>query len=211
MKDIRASDTIDQLINRLYIDPIFFGRYPEKVIRRFGRFLPAGFEEDLPEMHAPLDFVGINYYESRSYRYSFLTPFTHARHSPTPAAQRSAMWEIYPGGLYRLLKRLKEEYGNPDCFITENGYPLPEKEGHDPLSDEERIVYLKDHIRAAFKAREEGVNLRGYFAWSLLDNFEWELGYDMRFGLIRVDFETLKRSWRKSAYWYRDLIKQGIV
>ncbi len=71
VKDLKAADAIDQLINRLYIDPIFFGRYPEKVIRRFGRFLPAGFEEDLPEMHAPLDFIGINYYESRSYRYSF--------------------------------------------------------------------------------------------------------------------------------------------
>ena len=165
-----------------------------------GRFLPGGFENDLAEMQTAFDFVGINYYESRSYRYSLFSPFTRAREVPTPGAKRSALWEIYPEGLYRLLVRLKDEYGNPECFVTENGYPLLEGADRERLEDEERISYLKDHILIALKARKEGVNLKGYFAWSLLDNFEWEHGYDMRFGLIRVDFETLKRAWRRSAF-----------
>ncbi len=208
-KDIEAADTMDQIINRLYIDPILLGKYPEKVVRLFGRFLPADFEADLKDMQEPMDFVGINYYTSRSYRYSFITPFTHAKEVPTPGAEKSAMWEIFPDGLYYLLIRLKEEYGNPDCYITENGCPLPEEPGRDPHKDEERICYLTDHIRAALKARELGVKLKGYFVWSLLDNFEWQHGYGMRFGLIRVDFETLKRTWRQSARWYRDLIRSG--
>jgi beta-glucosidase len=118
------------------------------------------------------------------------------------------MWEIAPEGLYQLLLRLKREYGNPPVYITENGYPLPERPGVDPLDDTERIDYLESHITQALKARSEGVDLRGYFVWSLLDNFEWELGFAMRFGLIRVDFATQQRSWRKSAHWYRERVRR---
>jgi len=208
-KDLQAAGLMDDLLNRLYIDPIMLGKYPEKVVEKFGRFLPRGWEEDLPEMTVPFDFVGVNYYTSHRYRYSPFTPFTHARQTPIAGVKSSAMWEIYPEGLYNLLMRLKNEYGNPDCLITENGYPLIEMPGADPLHDQERINYLYEHISAAGRAIKDGVNLKGYFIWSLLDNFEWQHGYNMRFGLIRVDFNTLKREWRRSAHWFRDLIKSG--
>jgi beta-glucosidase len=207
-RDVAAAGRMDQLANRLYIDPLFFGRYPEWVLRRAGRRLPRGFERDLGEMREPGDFVGITYYMRQSYRHAPLVPLLGAREAPTPGARRSAVWEIGPEGLCLLLMRLKQEYGNPPVYITENGYPLPERPGADPLDDDERIEYLDAHIAQALKARAEGADLRGYFVWSLLDNFEWELGYAMRYGLIRVDFATQKRSWRKSAHWYRERIRR---
>jgi beta-glucosidase len=118
------------------------------------------------------------------------------------------MWDIDPRGLQVLLTRVREEYGNPPVYITENGYPLPERPGSDPLDDAERIAYLDSHIEQVLRARAAGSDVRGYFAWSLLDNFEWNLGNAMRYGLIRVDFTTQARAWRKSAHWYRELIRK---
>ncbi len=207
-RDLAASERMDAFSNRLYIDPLFFGRYPPEVLNRAGRRLPRGFERDLAEMREPGDFLGLNYYNGQSTRNAPLVPILGAREVPTPGARRSAMWEIVPEGLYQLLLRLKREYGNPPVYITENGFPLPEQPGADPLDDGERVEYLQSHIAQALKARSEGVDLRGFFAWSLLDNFEWDLGYGMRFGLIRVDFATLERTWRKSAHWYRERIRQ---
>jgi beta-glucosidase len=207
-RDIRAALTMDAIANRLYIDPIFRGVYPELVLRSAEKRLPEGWDKDLSRMKEPGDFVGINYYMKRSYKYAWYMPLTHAVLKDTPGAERSEMWEVYPEGLYLLLKRLKEEYGNPPCWITENGYPLPEEDGP-VLDDEPRIRYLERHIAQVHRALAEGVDVRGYLAWSLLDNFEWNLGNRMRFGLIRTDFETLERSWKRSAYWYRDLVSSG--
>lgn len=208
-RDREAADTMDTLLNRMHFDPILLGGYPERVTRRFGRFLPDRYQEDLPAMHPALDFVGINYYMIQTYRHARFSLLTRARQVATPGARRSAMWEYQPEGFLQVLRDLRERYGNPECYITENGYPLPESEGRDPLEDDERIEYLRGHLQAVRRAMDGGSNVRGYFAWSLLDNFEWDLGYDMRFGLIRVDFTTLERAWRKSAFWYRDLIRGG--
>lgn len=207
-RDKQAARFMDQVINRSFIDPIVHGTYPADVTAKFSRFFPEGFEQDLPSMHGSFDFIGLNYYTSRSYKYSLFTIFSHAKEKYTPGYGRSAMWEIFPQGLYFLLKRLQQEYGNPECYITENGYPLPE--GEEPiLEDGERIEYLRDHINMAHRAVSQGVNLKGYYHWSLMDNFEWAHGYYMRFGLIRIDFSTLERQWKKSAHWYRDVIQRG--
>lgn len=206
-RDRRAAATMDAILNRMYLDPVLKGDYPEEIRRRFGAWLPPGFEADFPRIAVPLDFIGINYYTRAVYRWSPLTLFTRAKDVQSAEGGRSAMWEIWPEGLHRTLLRLQREYGNPTCLITENGYPLPEEPGRDPLEDGERIEYLRDHLEQAARAREAGVDVRGYFVWSLLDNFEWELGYRMRFGLIRVDFATQERAWRRSAHWYRDLIR----
>jgi beta-glucosidase len=208
-RDREAAGTMDAVLNRMYLDPVLKGAYPERILRRFGRWLPQGFERDLADIRAPIDFIGVNYYTAVSYRYAPFTLYTRAREVPTPGARRSAMWEIRPEGLYRTLMRLAQEYGNPACLITENGYPLPETPGRDSLEDAERIEYLQEHLRQARRAMQDGVDLRGYFVWSLMDNFEWHLGYDMRFGLIRVDFDTQERTWRRSAGWYRDLIRSS--
>ena len=207
LRDRQAAATMDAVLNRMYLDPVLKGDYPEEIRRRFGRWLPPGFEADLPRIAAPVDFIGINYYTRAVYRWSPLTLFTRAKDVQPAAGRRSAMWEIWPDGLYRTLLRLQREYGNPACLVTENGYPLPEEPGRDPLEDGERIEYLRDHLEQVARAREAGVDVRGYFVWSLLDNFEWDLGYQMRFGLIRVDFATQERAWRRSAHWYRSRIR----
>ena len=117
------------------------------------------------------------------------------------------MWEIYPPGLYSTLLRLKEEYGNPPCYVTENGFPLVETAGIEILDDQERIEYLTEHVAMVGRAIAHGCDCRGYFHWSLMDNFEWNLGLRMRFGLLRTDFVTQERKWKKSAVWYRNLIR----
>jgi beta-glucosidase len=158
-------------------------------------------------MKKPGTYIGINYYARNLYRWARFMPYFHASEYINPGSPRSAMWEIYPQGLHATLLRLKKEYGNPPCVVTENGYPLAETDGRDPLQDDERIAYLSDHVAMVGKALAEGVDCRGYFLWSLLDNFEWHLGLSMRFGVVRVDFKTQARQWKKSAFWYRDVVR----
>ncbi len=210
-KDEGAAATMDAIVNRMYIDPQFFGSYPERVLEIAGKRFPAGFERDLPDMREPGDFVGINYYMRQSYKHSPFIPLTRAKMIELPGAESSEMWEVYPEGLYNLLIRLRDEYGNPECYITENGYPLPEKDGVPITDDAPRISYLARHIRQAARALEDGVTLKGFYVWSLMDNFEWAFGYRMRFGLIRTDFTTLERTWKRSAYWYKDLVAKRAI
>ncbi len=204
-RDDEAAALMDDAANGMVLDAIFNKSYPGIILKKLGRFLPQGFERDLPEMQAG-EFTGINYYTRNRYRRTFLAPYLHAIEDVDRSSPRSAMWEIHPEGLFKALVRLKDLYGNPPCFITENGFPLPESGMADPLEDDERIRYIRDHLAAAARAIRAGADCRGYFYWSLLDNFEWSLGLSMRFGLIRTDFTTLERRWKKSASWYRDLI-----
>jgi beta-glucosidase len=208
-RDREAAAFMDDAGNGSILDPLFFGSYPPRIAKRLRLFLPRGFEKDLPEMKKPGTYVGINYYTRNLYRYSFFLPFMHAVEHIDAKSRRSAMWEIYPRGLINALMRLKERYGNPPCYITENGFPLPEAEGRDPLEDDDRITYIREHVAMVGLAMERGVDCRGYFHWSLLDNFEWNWGTSMRFGLIRTDFNTQERKWKKSAHWYKDLIARN--
>jgi beta-glucosidase len=205
VRDVETAALIDDLANRSVLDCVFRGTYPPRALSRLGHWLPRSLERDLAEMHRPGTYLGINYYARNLYRWSFLTPILHASEYRAPESRRSAMWEIHPEGLYRTLKRNKDDYGNPACVVTENGFPLVETPGRDPLDDRERIEYIAGHVAAIARAVAEGADCRGYFYWSLLDNFEWNLGLSMRFGLLRTDFDTQARTWKKSAYWYRDL------
>jgi beta-glucosidase len=177
------------------------------VLKAFGLFFPRRLGQDLAEMKKPGTYVGINYYARNHYSYSPFVPLLRSQEYVPPGSRRSAMWEIYPQGLYSTLLRLKEEYGNPPCYITENGFPLVESAGIEILDDQERIEYLAEHVAMAGRAIAQGCDCRGYFHWSLMDNFEWNLGLKMRFGLLRTNFENQERKWKKSAGWYRDLIK----
>jgi len=207
--DRAAARTMDEAINRFYMDPLVHGAYPAGLMRRMARFLPRGWERDLPSMKRLGDYVGLNYYTRRIFSRSVLQPYTRAREYQDSAAAKSAMWDIWPQGIYDLLMRMKTEYGNPPCYVTENGFPLVEREGRDPLEDPERIGYLRAHIAKVGEAMRDGADCRGYFVWSLLDNFEWNLGLTMRFGLIRTDFITMERAWKRSARWYGGLIARG--
>lgn len=214
-KDRAAAIRMDHLMNRMYMDPLFFGKYPEAVLKTAGHRLPGGFERDLSEMQEPGDFVGINYYMRQKYKHAPLVPVIRALmrkgNEKLGTEERSEMWEVYSPGLYHLLLRLRDEYGNPESYITENGYPLCETGGVPIIEDDARISYIRRHLQEVSRAIENGVNVKGYYAWSLMDNFEWYFGFRMRFGLIRTDFDTLERTWKKSAYWYRDVIQNRKV
>lgn len=209
-RDIEAAGFMDDMANGVVLSVLFSGSYPERVLRRMGRFFPRGFDRDAVSIRGPGSYVGINYYRRNRYKYSFFTPFLHATEHIEPSAPHTVMGdEIYPTGIFRALMRLKNEFGNPPCMITENGPPIPDTPGKDPLDDSDRVSYMADHIAQVGRALKEGSDCRGYFLWSLLDNFEWSKGLSMRCGMIHVDFATQRREWKKSAFWYRDMIRQG--
>ena len=208
-QDVEATARADAYMNLQYLDPIFLGRYPEALRGIFGEAWPQWPAEDFALIHAPIDFLGINYY-TRSV----------TRHDPdnwllqaAPVRQMRATytetgWEVFAQGLIDTLVRVKERYGNPPVYVTENGaafFDPPTADGgrvHDPL----RAAYLRDHLRALHAALSQGVDLRGYFAWSLLDNFEWSHGYSKRFGIVHVDFATQQRTPKDSARFYSEVI-----
>ncbi|HTP59016.1 MAG TPA: family 1 glycosylhydrolase [Spirochaetia bacterium] len=209
-RDVQAASFMDDMANGAVLEPLFHGIYPERVVRRMGCFLPRGFEKDLSLIQGRQTYMGINYYRRNRYQYSFFMPFLHAREHIERSAPHTAMGdEIYPPGIYRALMRMKTDMGNPPCIITENGPPIPDVPGADPLYDAARIAYMADHIAQIGRAIQDGSDCRGYFFWSLLDNFEWSRGLSMRCGLIRTDFTTQKREWKKSAAWYQDFIRRG--
>ena len=210
-RDREAAALMDDLGNRTVLDPLLKGTYPARVSAKLGMFLPQALEHDLHELKAPGSYVGINYYGRNLYRWSRFLPFLHAAEYEAPGALRSAMWEIYPPGMQATLLRLKEEYGNPPCIVTENGFPLPDAPERDPLVDGQRISYLQEHLAMVARAISAGVDCRGYLHWSLTDNFEWNWGLSMRFGLVRTDYLTQERQWKKSAFWYRDLMRTNTL
>ncbi|HEY9329451.1 MAG TPA: GH1 family beta-glucosidase [Streptomyces sp.] len=206
--DVAAASAYDALHNRLFNDPLLRGSYPD--LSAFGLADPSWGgvvrEGDLATISAPLDGLGVNYYNP-----TWVTapadpgaalPFDLAE--PSEPYERTAFgWPVVPDGLTELLTGLKARYGNdlPPVWITENGCSQPAG-----LHDRARIEYLAGHIDAIARAVSDGVDVRGYFTWSLLDNFEWAEGYHQRFGLVEVDFATRERTPRASFAWYRDLI-----
>jgi beta-glucosidase len=211
-RDRRAAALMDDLANRTVLDPVLRGAWPTRVRETLHAFLPARLDDDLAEIgRSAGTYIGINYYSRNCYRWSRFLPYLHAVEEPTPGARRSAMWEIYPRGLYDTLMRLKQDYGNPPCIVTENGFPLPETPGKDPLDDTERVSYLRGHVAMLARAIADGADCRGYFHWSLTDNFEWNWGLSMRFGLVHVDYATQQRRWKKSASWFSGLAQANAL
>ncbi len=207
--DRGAARFMDGVYSRFYLDAVLRASYPADVLPRTRRYLPRGWERDLPAIGRPIDFLGVNYYAREVYRWAPLSPIIRAKEVRPPDAPRSPMWEIWAPGLYRHLARLRDEYGNPPVVITENGFPTVESPGVDPLADHDRIRYLRDHVSAMAQAMVDGCDCRGYFHWSLVDNFEWQYGFTMRFGLLRTDFSTQERRWRASASWFKELASCG--
>lgn len=206
--DTAAADAYDALHNRLFLDPVFRGSYPD--LTAFGvSEIPGIAEGDLDLISAPLDGFGVNYYNptriAAPQEPDAALPFTDAGITGVP--RTGFDWPVVPEGLTDLLVDLNDRYDLPPVYITENGcsYPDPAPEGG-VVPDPERIAYLDGHIRAVAAARAAGVDVRGYLVWSLLDNFEWAEGYHQRFGLVHVDFTTQTRTPKASAHWYRDLI-----
>ena len=208
-EDRQAVTRADAYMNRQYLDPIFKGAYPNEFPSMFGEAWPSFPESDFADIRQPIDFLGINYYKRGITKYSPSTIIERAIRVDNPrAVYTTTDWEVFPEGLTNILLWVSERYGKLPIYITENGaafYDPPTADGkvEDPL----RVDYLRQHLLAAREAIRRGVDLRGYCVWSLLDNFEWALGYSKRFGIIHVDFETQKRTMKSSAHFYKDVIR----
>jgi beta-glucosidase len=207
-EDLAATMRADAYWNRQYLDPVFLGAYPPELGEIFGAAWPAFPAADLDFIRQPLDFLGVNYYSRQVVRHDPQDwPLQSARVRQPQQTYTSLDWEVYPPGLTDLLEWVAHRYGPLPLYITENGaafYDPPHATGRvdDPL----RQRYLRDHLRAALEARQKGVDLRGYFAWSLLDNFEWAHGYSPRFGLVHVDYATQQRTIKGSGRFYAKVI-----
>lgn len=203
----------DGILNRWFLDPISARGYPADLVEHYGRpmdFVQAG---DLEAMAEPLDFLGVNSYFRDIVRSHEIPEPENAPQTVFPSPHRTEMgWEVYPEGLYEILGRLHFGYGFPAIFVTENGAAFPDTIGPDGrVDDPMRVAYLKGYLTSVARALAAGVPLRGYFVWSLLDNFEWAYGYSKRFGLIYVDFPTQRRILKSSAQWYRRVIAANAV
>ncbi|WP_312516975.1 GH1 family beta-glucosidase [Massilia sp.] len=185
-----------------FMDPIFKGRYPELALRGHGDNAPQVAEGDFAIIQQKIDFLGCNYY-FRSWCSAAVPPVpAPARHGVTDMG-----WEIFPEGLPELLLKLKAEYPDlPPVYITENGMANADTIEGGQVHDPERIAYVRSHLAALKEAMDAGVNVQGYFLWSLLDNFEWNSGYAKRFGIVHVDYATQQRTPKDSALWYREFI-----
>jgi beta-glucosidase len=208
-EDLQATRLADAYMNRHYLDPALLGSYPEEMPLLFGEAWPDFPPADFDLIRQPLDFLGINYYKRGITKADPSTPIEKATRVDNRHATHTVIgWEVYPAGLTDILVWVKERYGNLPLYVTENGaafYDPPIAAGgriDDPL----RVAYLADHIEAIRDAVAAGVDLRGYFVWSLLDNFEWSQGYSARFGLVHVDYNTQKRTLKESARFYAGVI-----
>lgn len=212
--DVAAARRFDGTHNRIFLDPIFRGIYPRDVLDHYRSHTAFEFVEDrdLEIIGRPVDFLGVNYYYPHTVGRDQTDPQRGAR-SHDQESDRTAMgWPIDPGGLSDLLLRLHRDYWQGPMYITENGaafYDYPDPEGR--VKDPERIAYLDAHFRAAHGVIGQGVDLRGYFVWSFLDNFEWSFGYSKRFGLVYVDYPTQRRIPKESAVWYRGVSERNGV
>ena len=217
IEDIRKARIVDGLMNRWFLDPALKGRYPGDILSILKDKLhsPKIDDGDLDTLKSPIDFLGVNYYTRTVVKHvpgeELFGKGIMFRSEKKNGAEYTEMgWEVYPEGLYDLLTRLDRDYKPSSIYVTENGAAYKDTEIVDGIvQDGDRLSYLKRHFEQARKAIDAGVRLDGYYVWSLMDNFEWSEGYDKKFGIVRVNYDTLKREMKKSAYWYHDVIAEN--
>ena len=198
--DRKACDFGDALFNRWYLGGVLKGQYPESLTDWLAPYLPANYQDDMEIVSRPIDWLGINYYTRGLYKASS-QPGRPVEQVKGNLEKTDIGWEIYPQGLTDLLVRVSRDYTNVPLYVTENG--MAEVEGDD---DPRRVKYYDDHLKAVLAAQEQGADVRGYFAWSLLDNYEWAEGYAKRFGLVHVDYQTQTRSPKASYRAFQGLL-----
>ncbi len=201
--DVAKAKLDDGLILRLYMDALFKGVYPQDVIEHLGADAPPVQPGDLATIAQPNDFLGVNYY-TRNFS-SCGNPWDVASTGNTVTDMG---WEVYPQGLTVLLCRLHKDYQPQRLWVTENGAAFKDQLVNGVVDDAQRLAYIRDHIAATHDAMATGVPVGAYFAWSLMDNFEWASGYAKRFGLVHVDFETQQRTFKNSALWYQKFLSE---
>lgn len=213
--DDRAAAVIaDGFANRWFLDPVLNGAYPDDMLKFYHEKLnsPVIGPEDMEIIAGShIDFLGINNYTRSVVKKSGSSPLGYEEIKPEGSKYTDMGWEICPDGLYDLLVRVSRDYNSPHIYITENGAAFKDKlspEGR--VDDDDRIDYLRQYLTAVHRAIKDEVKVDGYYVWSLMDNFEWAWGYTKRFGLVYIDYsKDLERIWKKSAYWYRDVISNN--
>ena len=204
-EDIKANEATDAFENRWYVEPIAGKGYPQRGVELLGweqKEIQAG---DLETIAAPIDFLGVNYY-TRQTRRAGSTP------APQTLPVTDMGWEIYPQGINELLTTLHQRHQFKQYFITENGAAMPDTaDASDNVDDQDRIDYLHNHLQQVHQAMSDGVPIKGYFAWSLFDNFEWAFGYSKRFGIVRVNYDTLERTPKTSARWFSQVADTAVL
>jgi beta-glucosidase len=215
--DVRAAHVAHQFFNDFYLDAVLKGAYPELLWRKMGLARPPVAPGDLQIISRPTDFLGVNYYSREFARSAWYVPFLGAwvdevatggiegAHSGREYTATGR--EIYPTGLYDLLMKLKKDYGNPTLYITENGAAFADRLEDGCVHDRPRIAFLDGYLSEAARAIRDGADIRGYFIWSLIDNFEWNVGYSARFGLVYVDHATQRRVVKDSGFWVGEMIR----
>lgn len=203
-----AADGLDALWNRAWLDPLFKGTYPKDMDDLLKGAIQDG---DLNTVRQPVDFLGVNYYAPAYVRLDLSSPSKIAQANPPKGAELDAFGRhIDPSGLFETLDRVRREYGAPKMMVTENGCSDPFGSGPAILDDQFRITYLRRHLEAVLAAREAGCDVRGYFEWTLIDNFEWDLGYTSKFGLVAMDRKTGARTPKASYAWFKALAGNGL-
>ncbi len=197
-EDKAAQNLGDALFNRWYLGGVFKGQYPEELTTAFGEYLPQNWQRDMEVVSRPLDWVGINYYTRGLYRHDPQSPLFASSRIKGGLETNDLGWEIYPQGLTDLLVRVSREYTKLPIYVTENGMSEDD--------DARRVAFYDGHLRAVAEARKQGADVRGYFAWSLLDNYEWAEGYTSRFGIVHVDYATQQRTPKGSYRAFQGML-----
>ncbi len=211
--DQAATQRVYDETHSFFLDPVYKGQYPETFLEWLGPHRPHIEHSDLEIIHHSADYLGLNHYNTDQVHFDIFGGWLKVRLTPYSAPSWGSTemgWGINPGGLKAEVLNIKENYSNPKVYLAENGCAMPDIPDEDGIvADYDRINYLRAYIIALHEAILEGANVHGYFVWSILDNFEWERGFSKRFGLVRVDLDTLKRTPKQSAFWYRDVIREN--
>ncbi|AQW91721.1 beta-glucosidase [Elizabethkingia anophelis] len=209
-KDIKAAKKADLLLNRLFIEPLLGMGYPVneiKTLRRIEKYIKQNDERDLK---FDMDFIGIQNYTREIIRYAMFVPFLQAKivNAKDRNVEMTTMeWEVYPESIYHILKKFQAYENIPPLIITENGAAFSDTLQNNLVHDPKRLQYIQNILQQVLRAKQEGVNVNGYFVWTFLDNFEWAEGYHPKFGLVHVNFQTQQRTVKSSGHWYADFIK----
>jgi beta-glucosidase len=214
-EDATAAERFDRHLNAWFMDPLYGRGYPADLVEWYGAAMPSVSDADLAEIAAPMDFLGVNFYFPQYVRNAERGPDRELGTTTLRADELAARgfevtemgWPVAPDAFRELLVRTWETYRPAEMYVTENGAAFPDQLVDGRVDDPRRIAYLTSHLEAAAQAIDAGAPLRGYFVWSLLDNFEWAFGYSKRFGLTYVDYQTQRRILKNSGRWYADLLR----
>jgi beta-glucosidase len=212
-EDRAAAERQHGFSNTWFLDPMYRGVYPKAYVEQEKTLARMDIRPgDMEQIRDRLDFIGINLYQRTIIANDPGNANTGTRGVPGPGPRTEFGWEVWPAAIYQMIKRIDADYGHPPIFVTENGCSYGEAPGTDGrVHDDKRTDFYRGYVSQVARALDEGCDVRGYYAWSLLDNFEWAMGFSQRFGLTYTDFETQKRTIKDSGYWFRDLIAKNEI